>query len=115
MTLARPLVVSQTEWDAALAAMSEREETISTSMHPTSWLSCAWLATVTADVAASLGGLGGDVVAAALVDAVRPVVPGVTRQLARTSDRWRRTGAADQHGAPTLPIRPRRTSAEIAH
>jgi hypothetical protein len=29
MTLARPPVVSQTEWDAALAAMTEREETVS--------------------------------------------------------------------------------------
>jgi len=33
MTLARPPVVSQTEWNAALAAMIEREQTVSTAMH----------------------------------------------------------------------------------
>ena len=33
MTVARPPVVSQTEWDAALAAMTEREETVAAAMH----------------------------------------------------------------------------------
>ena len=33
MTIARPPVVSQTEWDAALAAMTEREEIVATAMH----------------------------------------------------------------------------------
>ena len=33
MTIARPPVVSQTEWDAALAAMTEREETVAAAMH----------------------------------------------------------------------------------
>ena len=32
-TLARPPVVSQTEWDAALAAMTEREEAVAAAMH----------------------------------------------------------------------------------
>jgi len=32
MTVARPPVVSQTEWDAVLAAMTEREETVATAM-----------------------------------------------------------------------------------
>ena len=33
MTVARPPVVSQTEWDAALAAITEREETVAAAMH----------------------------------------------------------------------------------
>src|SRR5829696_6307974 len=33
MKVARPPVVSQTEWDAALTAMTEREETVATAMH----------------------------------------------------------------------------------
>jgi hypothetical protein len=33
MTIARPPVVSQTEWDAALAGMTEREEIVATAMH----------------------------------------------------------------------------------
>jgi hypothetical protein len=33
MTLARPPIVSQTEWDAALAAMTERERTVAAEMH----------------------------------------------------------------------------------
>ena len=33
MTLARPPVVSQTEWDAALAAMTEREKAVAAAMH----------------------------------------------------------------------------------
>ena len=33
MTIARPPVVSQTEWDAALAAVTEREKTVATAMH----------------------------------------------------------------------------------
>ena len=33
MTPARPLIVSQAEWAAALAAMTEREEAVSTAMH----------------------------------------------------------------------------------
>jgi Bacterial protein of unknown function (DUF899) len=33
MTVARPPVVSQTEWDAALSAMTEREQTVAAAMH----------------------------------------------------------------------------------
>jgi predicted dithiol-disulfide oxidoreductase (DUF899 family) len=33
MTVARPPVVSQREWDEALAAITEREETVATAMH----------------------------------------------------------------------------------
>jgi predicted dithiol-disulfide oxidoreductase (DUF899 family) len=33
MTLAHPRVVSQTEWDAALAAMTEREQAVTAAMH----------------------------------------------------------------------------------
>jgi predicted dithiol-disulfide oxidoreductase (DUF899 family) len=33
MAPARPPVVSQTEWDAALAAITEREQTVATAMH----------------------------------------------------------------------------------
>jgi predicted dithiol-disulfide oxidoreductase (DUF899 family) len=33
MTLARPPVVSQTEWDGALAAITEREQAVATAMH----------------------------------------------------------------------------------
>src|ERR1044072_8091292 len=33
MTLAHPPVVSQTEWDAALAAMTEREAAVAAAMH----------------------------------------------------------------------------------
>jgi Bacterial protein of unknown function (DUF899) len=33
MTLARPPVVSQTEWDAALTAMTEREQAVAAAMH----------------------------------------------------------------------------------
>ena len=33
MSVARPPVVSQTEWDAALAAMTQREEIVATAMH----------------------------------------------------------------------------------
>ena len=33
MPLARPPVVSETEWDAALAAMTEREEAVAAAMH----------------------------------------------------------------------------------
>src|SRR5262245_17757705 len=33
MTIARPPVVTQTEWDAALAAMTKREEAVATAMH----------------------------------------------------------------------------------
>ena len=33
MNVARPPVVSQTEWDAALAALTEREETVAKAMH----------------------------------------------------------------------------------
>ena len=33
MTVARPPVVSQSAWDEALAAMTEREETLATAMH----------------------------------------------------------------------------------
>ena len=32
-TLAHPPVVSQAEWDAALAAMTEREQTVAAAMH----------------------------------------------------------------------------------
>jgi predicted dithiol-disulfide oxidoreductase (DUF899 family) len=32
-TLGRPPVVSQAEWDAALAAMTERERTVAAAMH----------------------------------------------------------------------------------
>ena len=33
MTLAHPPVASQTEWDAALAAMAEREKAVAAAMH----------------------------------------------------------------------------------
>jgi predicted dithiol-disulfide oxidoreductase (DUF899 family) len=33
MTLAHPPVVSQSEWDAALAAMTEREQAVAAAMH----------------------------------------------------------------------------------
>ena len=33
MTLARPPVVSQTEWDAALTALLERERAVAAAMH----------------------------------------------------------------------------------
>jgi predicted dithiol-disulfide oxidoreductase (DUF899 family) len=33
MTFARPPVVSQTAWDAALKAMTEREKEVATAMH----------------------------------------------------------------------------------
>jgi predicted dithiol-disulfide oxidoreductase (DUF899 family) len=33
MTLTHPPVVSQTEWDAALAAMTEREKAVAAAMH----------------------------------------------------------------------------------
>ena len=33
MTLARPPVVSQTEWDGALAAITKREPAVATAMH----------------------------------------------------------------------------------
>ena len=33
MTLARPPVVSQTEWDEALAAITEREEAVAAELH----------------------------------------------------------------------------------
>ena len=33
MTLAHPPVVSQTEWDAALAGMTEREKAVAAAMH----------------------------------------------------------------------------------
>src|ERR1044072_1951312 len=33
MTLAHPPVVSQTEWDVALAAMTEREQAVAAAMH----------------------------------------------------------------------------------
>ena len=34
MTLARPPVVSQTEWDTALTAMAEREKTVAAANAP---------------------------------------------------------------------------------
>ena len=33
MTVARPPIVGQTEWDAALTAMTEREKTVAAAMH----------------------------------------------------------------------------------
>jgi predicted dithiol-disulfide oxidoreductase (DUF899 family) len=33
MAVARPPVVEQSEWDAALAAMTEREQAVATAMH----------------------------------------------------------------------------------
>ena len=33
MTVARPPVVEQSEWDAALAAMTKREQAVATAMH----------------------------------------------------------------------------------